>query len=816
MDWIQDRQNPQRLLCMTGAAGAGKSALQQTIAERCQNGGILACTYFLSADDPTRNTTRTLVATIAYQIGLCNPALRKIIRTAVEDDPLVFSRSLKAQMTALIVDPVQRLRNTGFDVETLPYAILIDGLDECKGEDCQGEVLAVIKESLLDTNTPFRIFIASRPEWAIRTALERDGDLHEVAYHIQLSDKYDATADIRRYLWRKLRDIGSRSRDPRAKSSSWLTEEHIETLVRAASGQFIYAATVVKYVSERRTSPVDRLRTVLTWTPDQAHTARPFEKLDILYSNILRAAKDAYEAIDTNSGRDFLLLFRAHHHNATRGLAERHCPLQMGRIYSIKDYDRRILNLEEGTVDILISDLRSLVTVDDTRRITELRIYHRSFSDFLCSESRAKDLFVSESRILTLIVKSHLRHITQCPYNPNIFSGPPTGPSPPCEFLILRVLISEFGHNELDFYDDIVDFTKNNGWRELKATWDAILDSGADTIEVQQWMNRLALENLGITGFGHHFGALSSPDTNIKPEIMEVFESFEPPQKSSLISRIFFFLGPMLPILLNLPTQNTLIMRNIKYSMKKIADDLLERTKREMMMDAGDEKVGGSDKSIIGLLIKAESSSGGLTMTPGEVLAQNTLFFAGYETTSTSLTWALIEVSRHSEVQERLREELNQIGGDPTWEQITLGLPYLDAVTQEVLRMHTPVDNLLRETQQDDVVPLSKPIHTSSGELVSELVIAKGQAIHIPLVLINNSEEIWGPDFKEFKPERWLDPETTLTGDAKAIQGHHHIMSFSDGPRFCLGRHFALANFKVSHVLTYVDVDELANDFLFI
>ncbi|KAJ2934728.1 hypothetical protein H1R20_g2373, partial [Candolleomyces eurysporus] len=263
----------------------------------------------------------------------------------------------------------------------------------------------------------------------------------------------------------------------------------------------------------------------------------------------------------------------------------------------------------------------------------------------------------------------------------------------------------------------------NDNAEKLKATWDAILDSGADTIEVQQWMNRLALENLGIAGFGHHFGALSSPDTNIKPKIMEVFESFEAPEKSSLLSRTFFFLAPMFPVLLNLPTQNTLIMRNIKYSMKKIADDLLERTKKEMMMDSGDEKAGGSDKSIIGLLIKAESSSDGLTMTPEEVLAQ---------------------------------------------------------------------------TQQDDVVPLSKPIHTSTGELVSELVLAKGQGIHIPLVLINNSEEIWGPDVKEFNPERWLDPDTTLTGDAKSIQGHHHIMSFSDGARFCLGRHFALANFKTS------------------
>jgi hypothetical protein len=112
------------------------------------------------------------------------------------------------------------------------------------------------------------------------------------------------------------------------------------------------------------------------------------------------------------------------------------------------------------------------------------------------------------------------------------------------------------------------------------------------------------LENLGVAGFSHHFGALSNPDTSFKPEIMEVFESFESPQKSSLLSRAFFFLGPKFPALLKLPTQNTVKMRRVKYSMKGIADELLEKTKKEMMMDPGegDEKAGGGDKSIIGLL----------------------------------------------------------------------------------------------------------------------------------------------------------------------------------------------------------------------
>lgn len=52
------------------------------------------------------------------------------------------------------------------------------------------------------------------------------------------------------------------------------------------------------------------------------------------------------------------------------------------------------------------------------------------------------------------------------------------------------------------------------------------------------------------------------------------------------------------------------------------------------------------------------------------------------------LQWALIELCRDQDAQNILREELSQIHGDPTWEQLTNGLPYLDAVVHETLRLH--------------------------------------------------------------------------------------------------------------------------------
>ena len=393
MGWIQDRESPQRLLCMTGAAGSGKSALQQTVAELCSGKGILASTFFFSSTDSTRNTVSALIPTIAYQIGSNNFTFREAISVAVTKDPLIFKKSLRTQMNKLIVDPIENLTQAISKPELLaiPYAILIDGLDECADEERQAELLSTIDECLLQNEAlPFRVFIASRPEWAIRSALEDTGYLHQKAYHVQLSDQYDASSDIRHVLWRRLRDIGRRSGDPQARSPSWPLERDIETLVANASGQFIYAATVLKFVSERRSSPVERLRAVITWTPEDR--AQPFAALDLLYSSIVSAAKEAYEA--AHPDRDFLLLFSVLRLLTYQG-------------FDVGSMFQQITSLEDNSHRWLISDLRSLVTMPSGYR--GLHYYHKSFTDFIGSAYRSKTLFVTESRTVEFVTVSCFR-----------------------------------------------------------------------------------------------------------------------------------------------------------------------------------------------------------------------------------------------------------------------------------------------------------------------------------------------------------------------------------------------------------------------
>ena len=61
-----------------------------------------------------------------------------------------------------------------------------------------------------------------------------------------------------------------------------------------------------------------------------------------------------------------------------------------------------------------------------------------------------------------------------------------------------------------------------------------------------------------------------------------------------------------------------------------------------------------------------------------------------------TVQWALIELSRHPDIQDKLRAELLAFGANPTYDQLSNSLPYLDAVVHETLRMHPPVPDFTR------------------------------------------------------------------------------------------------------------------------
>ncbi|KAF8128180.1 cytochrome P450 [Boletus edulis] len=325
---------------------------------------------------------------------------------------------------------------------------------------------------------------------------------------------------------------------------------------------------------------------------------------------------------------------------------------------------------------------------------------------------------------------------------------------------------------------------------KAKGGWDSLIEEHDDTLlGSSSWrLTKLtSLDTIGIAGFSHHFGSLDGK----KPLVEEAFNSIGGTNQT--VDLFFVMLAQVFPWLLRLPIARSKHWQRLNDTMGEISNAFLTKSRKEKEAGTLSES---EEKSILGLLIKAEDQGGQRHLTREEVTAQaKTLLLAGYESTS-SKPWALIELSKNPDIQTKLRAELLEFGADPTYDQLLNGLPYLDAVVHETLRMHAPFSGFTRMAAVDDVIPLSKPVRTQSGKFVDHISVTKGTYLSVSVPSINRSTALWGPDAKEFNPERWI-REDGIPAAAKEIQGHRHLLTFLDGPRTCLGKGFAVTEFKI-------------------
>ena len=121
-----------------------------------------------------------------------------------------------------------------------------------------------------------------------------------------------------------------------------------------------------------------------------------------------------------------------------------------------------------------------------------------------------------------------------------------------------------------------------------------------------------------------------------------------------------------------------------------------------------------------------------------EVLQQlRTLLVSGHETSATTLAWALFHIHTDTTVRRRLLDELAE---HPTPDQLS-GLPYLNAVIAETLRLHPTVSIVVRQ--------LTSPQKTWLWPR------SEGDVIGIALPALHADPQVW-PDPGRFDPERFL------------------------------------------------------------
>nr|XP_020016190.1 cytochrome P450 2J2-like [Castor canadensis] len=147
------------------------------------------------------------------------------------------------------------------------------------------------------------------------------------------------------------------------------------------------------------------------------------------------------------------------------------------------------------------------------------------------------------------------------------------------------------------------------------------------------------------------------------------------------------------------------------------------------------------------------------------------LFFAGTETTSTTLRWGLLYMGLYPEVQEKVQAEIDSVIGQEKLPSLVdrASMPYINAVIHEVLRM-------------GNILPLSVPREVTVDTTLAGYHLPKGTMILTNLTALHRDPKEWAtPD--TFNPEHFLE-----NGQFKKKES---FLPFSMGKRACLGEQLA-------------------------
>ncbi|KAJ1258385.1 hypothetical protein BS78_10G071300 [Paspalum vaginatum] len=218
----------------------------------------------------------------------------------------------------------------------------------------------------------------------------------------------------------------------------------------------------------------------------------------------------------------------------------------------------------------------------------------------------------------------------------------------------------------------------------------------------------------------------------------------------------------------------------------------LERKVRSTLVAIINERLAAAKEArgygtdLLGLMLEANAGDGGQRiMSMDEVIDEcKTFFFAGHETTAHLLTWAMFLLGTHPEWQRRLREEvLRECGGAevPLHGDALNKLKLVTMVLYETLRLYAPVNVVTR-------------LATADADL-SGVKVPKGTVLSAPFAILHRDEEAWGADAGEFNPFRFRD------GVGRAASYPNALLSFSLGPRSCIGQGFAMLEAKATLAL---------------
>ncbi|KAM8717479.1 hypothetical protein ACLKA7_004211 [Drosophila subpalustris] len=308
---------------------------------------------------------------------------------------------------------------------------------------------------------------------------------------------------------------------------------------------------------------------------------------------------------------------------------------------------------------------------------------------------------------------------------------------------------------------------------QLEATFQAAVgptEKGGAILDVHDLLGRFTVDVIGSCAFGIECNSLKDPQAEFCVLAKKLFANSDKGIRWTLFKFNYSKYLSKLPIV-------TFGQEHVEFFVN-IVRQTVEIRERENI----------KRNDFMSLLIDLRKSEHSKGLSLEQLAAQVFVFFiAGFETSSTNMSYALFELAKNEDIQNKLRAEIQSVlqqHGKLTYEAM-MEMKYLDQVVNETLRKYPALAVLTRLASEDYRLPSD-----SNASSENQIVLERGTKVNIPVNAIHYDPEIY-PEPDKFRPERF---------EAAACQQRHPLafLSFGDGPRNCIGLRFARMQVKVA------------------
>ncbi|MGX9791827.1 cytochrome P450 [Mycobacterium sp. MMS18-G62] len=233
-----------------------------------------------------------------------------------------------------------------------------------------------------------------------------------------------------------------------------------------------------------------------------------------------------------------------------------------------------------------------------------------------------------------------------------------------------------------------------------------------------------------------------------------------------------------------MPTPARRRARAAAAAIRELADEIVRECRADPTKDA----------PLVQALIAATDPETGKSLSDSEIRDELVIFlFAGHDTTATTLTYALWELGRHRELQDRVAAEVAELGDRELTPDDVPRLGYTVQVLHEALRLCPPGPTGTRMTMAD--------IEVDGYRVPAGTMVAFGR------MSVQTDPSLWN-DPLAFDPDRF---------SAEGSQGRDRwqYVPFGGGPRSCIGDHFAMleATLALATIVRHADITSVDDDF---